>query len=590
MSMRITHLRTDNLLKKEEFIIYLTRDATGHDSKLGAMFYDPFLNALMEEGLLLPITSEKGVDYFSPFQIFLIFATSENSLNADGRIAYTETPSYETNGRTIRLIGWCGSAIPELEKGSERYTPWKFAHDLTNFLKLLHSLPIKNRYKDKSYQKRLYTTLPEINYDFSGVGQKTIEQHSLTVEMLRGLRNTIGFFAQSVDPLSEWYEYVKKHPLKRKDLLKGGAARAQRCYELCDLIGEYIEHVTGEKQGSLYRHLASRFIRTPAQDYAHGEDTRAMKYAIEQFRLWMNDKENGQLINASKELVQALEKVEKKLDDYIQRYAHQSWPIGIRERPVLPNLTIENLDEESQILIEKYRQQIGPDWDEFGERSAIAREVMMRLSDISRELQAIFSHIEEVWSDKWQSLWREKENLWEILRMQNAFAGLEYKEQWQLVEAKRLEMQKQIDFWEQLSGEFASRVSMHAGLIFCRVCQNKPVEKHVGERDSAGTHTAGSIICDSCKIIAKSQTSTQPSPLKCRHCNRLLLRYVHDNELSNDVPAKMDHAMKINASKNKIPPYNKHNLILHYGAISVEIFCGQCGEKSIYQLQYGWEE
>src|SRR3989338_2721914 len=247
-------LHKELLLTKDGFIRYCHQTGGDDESLLTEYLDESFLLAIEKEELIFPLLEETNEDtgivttYYSPFQIVIILALRENIVDKEGNLRDPDNIIWQEE-RGTRFIKWQGQSSVNIENKAEEEYLCKTFHQ---FLLFLHSFGLNHKYEHPDLS-RMYTFLPQLHYDFSTVTEQSLNSFNITIEDLKSLRRIIGSQGMFIDPLKDWYEYIEKHPTYKKDLLRGNAASAQRCYEVCGLISSILEIVTKEKKRSLTR-------------------------------------------------------------------------------------------------------------------------------------------------------------------------------------------------------------------------------------------------------------------------------------------------------------------------------------------------
>ena len=78
--------------------------------------------------------------------------------------------------------------------------------------------------------------------------KKVIEEYGFTVEQVKQWRMQIAVEAHNIDPLKNWYLLVQYAAYHKRQKLAGDALFAQDCYEIVEVLGRFLEELTGEKQ------------------------------------------------------------------------------------------------------------------------------------------------------------------------------------------------------------------------------------------------------------------------------------------------------------------------------------------------------
>lgn len=595
-------IKKDQLLTKDQFIYYC-RTAGVHDQiVLLRNFDDLFLEALHKDGLIAPIVQEvngtETVEYYSRFQIFIPIALRVNIVDADGNLRNPDDIDWQLE-RKQRYIRWCQTAFLYLDiKSPSIFDYPDLCKKFHRFVLLLHSLNLTRERAELVEKSRLYVDLPSLHYDFSSITAETLPSFDLNVEDLRLLRLHIGSEARYVDPLKEWYSYIKKHPQTKKDLLRGEAALAQRCYEICDLITLVLEKAAGEKPQSLLYYLES--VRNPSayrtpHEYVRGVDTWSLQYAIERFREWADKPENQQYVSAEEK--ENFASIESSVVDYISRYGHRSWAGNMIRIEVDPSITADKLDSDSRIWLEKFRAQYASSNREFDEPEHIAQLVHSRLGDVQGSLRAALSGIQNKFREQSSDIWEKEERIDPWQRYWQEISKMDLKDKHAFIEVKRKETREKREKWDGLAVDFYASVFRFCDLAFCAVCHKKPVEIHVNHNDRSSTSIHESTICDNCKVSAPGihRKEELPAGLNCYDCGKLIYRYVHDNHFFSEEKAvlskeEVKEIQKEEGIRGSVVRYHKQSIEIPYGKVSCTVVCGYCGSSNTYDLEYGWRE
>jgi hypothetical protein len=590
----------DQLLTKDKFVYYC-RTAGVHDTlHLLRNLDENFLLALQKDSLISPIFEDvedgsgRSVSYYSRFQIFIPLALSENIVDSEGDLRDPENMEWQLE-QGSRYMRWRKTAFLHLNQASSVGSSYlEVCKKFHQFLLLILTLKIHDRHEDP-HKARLYTDLPPLSYDFSPITEESLSAFSLNVNDLKQLRLQIGFCGREIDPLKAWGEYVDKHPQKKKDLLLGEAALAQRCYEICDLITSVLEVVTGEKPRSLTHYLNSGGPLPSRGEYVQGVDTWALLATIERFNEWAGKPEIQALLKP--EELQKVQAVKIELDDYITRYGQKSWPGNHISFSPDPKVTLESLDEDSRHWLENFRKQSEAQGVDFHEPSEIAHIVYTRLSDIQRSLRSALSEIQNKFRDESSKIWEKEEryDVWSIYWSE--LSKMSKKEQIVFTQNKRKEIQERRERWDNLSKDLWVQAYRFCDIAFCRVCHENPIEVHVSDNDRKSTSIFGSVICDGCKASATDihRIEDLPAGLNCWNCGKLIYRYVHDNHFFSEEKAQLSREeikqiQKEEGVRGSVARFHKQSIHIPYGKVDCTVMCGYCGTSNVYNLEYGWRE
>jgi hypothetical protein len=75
-----------------------------------------------------------------------------------------------------------------------------------------------------------------------------LSKYCLAVEQLEEWRKQIAVMAMSIDPLRDWYLLVRHINYNKRRKLRGDALFAQDCYEIAEVLGQFLEELTGKTQ------------------------------------------------------------------------------------------------------------------------------------------------------------------------------------------------------------------------------------------------------------------------------------------------------------------------------------------------------
>lgn len=610
----------EQLLPEEGFIRFCNEGPANTDTGGRMEIYEQFLRAAKKDELLKPLFQNKGkvkqndgtekdglVNYYSPHQIYLLAELRGNSINPNGYL-------YNPNAGTVIVKG---------QKEKPRYVQWgqgmsfevnysqKRAREnddlmidihlitdyLHNFLELLHSLEPVSRYHIAEEKQRYWSNASILEYDFEPLksgGKKLLKLYDLDERKLIILRKNIGQFAEVIDPLAHWHYYIKKHPEWKKDLLKGDASLAQEIYRLYYLLTEAWEVITKKKSEPIFEFIRQGFPRSPYPygkphtEYVHGEDIKALQYAIQQFKKWKRLKANKPFVSDG--VVKKIEEIEKQLADYEKRYGDRSYAGSYREIEPEKNLKIDDLDEKTKRYVRSVLKQ-SEDGEEDRVKNEISMAIMHRLGDLKRELQGIFWDISKQFSDKGSAAWQRERNFYNTWWVENRekLNELSREEQLKLSSAERRKIVKEAKGWEERGSAFHQSVSWYVDVVFCKACKEKPVRQHL-ENTTNMLQVSNEAICDDCfNDIGKKALdinleewskikegewacSCLKTTAKGKELHPTLYKFAHRNAVSlwtkGDVPIKIE---------------------VVYGKILLEAKCPNCGEKSQKPLDWGWK-
>jgi len=409
--------------------------------------------------------------------------------------------------------------------------------------------------------------LPSLAYNFEPLkdnGVKLLKSYKLNIKILNLLRKEVAELATRIDPLEHWYYYIKRHPQFRKDLLKGDAALAQELYQIYDLLTTIVEVVTGKKAKPLFEFLYEDFghpFLIPKVDYLHGEDVKALQFAIRQFKEWSEKRGNKSFV--SNEAMEKLNAVEKKIKDYEQRYDDRSYAGSIRTIEAEEKIKLEDLDEDTKKWADTYE-----------DKHNVSRAIMHRLGELQQELREIFWDISKQLQDKENEWWQKERNFHNYFWMANRkkLAKLPREEQLKLSRKEYDKIVKKAKEWKQRGEEFANSVSRYADLVFCKVCRKNPIQLHIENNNLNMWEVSRTKICDEC-IRTRSPATMPQGKWRCKYCGKLLYKFTHNNIL---------YGMLLNTAPARVT--------LEYGRIKVVVKCQnrKCKKKNTKIINWGW--
>lgn len=591
-------IKQDQLLPEWGFLRFCNEDQA--NSYVGGRMEisEQFLRAAERDNLIKPILQIQGkirqqdgtekeglVNYYSPHQIYLLAELRHNILDEDSNLRAPDTVDWykeRPKEQRPRYISWGRGMSFWAENPKKRDENednlWIGAHLLSEymntFLELLHSLEPIPRHLRTEEKQRFWNDASILEYNFEQLkkgGKRLLKNYGLDEKKLITLRHNIGQFAEMTDPLAHWYYYIKRHPEYKKDLLKGDASLAQEIYRLYDLLTEVWEVVTKEKAEPIFEFLHKDFgtpFYAPKTEYLHGEDIKALKYSVEQFKRWKRKKGNKSFV--SDETMKKINAVEKELAEYEKLYGDRNYAGSMRSINEEDAIEFDKLDPRTKRYAEMILKQreghkgVKPSEQEI--KQEVAHAIMSRLGDLQRELRQIFWDISGQFREKENVAWQEinSNNLWMKLARDGKFEGLDHAQQVQLANTERKKIEKVAKDWKEKSGEFHKTVSWFTDLAFCQACRSNPIKLHKEnvERD----YWNGFIprICDTCLKTKKLRT-LPAGEYRCGNCGNLLLKFIHTN-IINDLIFRQTSEMRIE---------------LEYGKIRVEVQCNgykQCKE------------
>lgn len=611
-------LITDQLYDEGRFLSYCNDEHySSVDKKLGVKITPEFLSACGKDGFILPIHTqmekpmkEKGevemeVKYYSPFQLFLVVMLHRNTIGKDGFLSDPYWGSQEE--LTTRYISWGGQSAFNIENRhsqipvrSPMTDHFVFMKDFHTFLRFLHTLPTLDGTRYGSYyMRRLYRGVPKLQYDFKGVNKGTLLEHNLTIEILSHFVKVVGQFALIFDPLEQWYNYVHKHDLLRKDELKGMAGVAQELYNFCDIIRALIEHVEGKKLPPFLQHVKSDFYisdRDKVNTYARGEDILAIKKANEKMIGWiMKNKDYIDDIYSKHDdwekvdILAVATDLQKELDDFYTRYGDIRY-VGNSRTELPSDKKLEDLDPKTRwyfdmVMDSRARQKKDNDDDGYKEdpQIEISSAISSRLRDLQREVMTIAHKTSNMLTNDRSRIESEKQMAVGPLHEEyfklhdhatDPNPGLTNSLFWRDFLPKG---QKKYDDEMELSDRKRrelNAIGNEADLVLCAKCRAKHVVVHQLHHDEKLSDEA---ICDSC-IEEKDLQSIKSGEWHCEHetdkgllCSTILYKFAHNNIMNTN-----------------LANYANATITLNYGQISIEVRCKECKKVSVKMIDWGW--
>ncbi len=622
MKEKKRELKLDQLCDERSFLSFCNDDQRGRVSKrLGVEITHEFLVACEKDGFIVPLLTrgetrlmegkeaQVEVKYYSPFQIFIVAELCKNIIDEDGYLRDSDLmdADYQKQQKT-RYINWGGYSAFNIdnEKTESENPPNMVSHfslmkDFHNFLGLLHTFETFDgtRYDDYA-KRRYYRHAPKLQFDFKDLNVDLLSEHDINADKVKTLFKIIGNFALSIDPLEEWFNYVHRHEIMRKDELKGLAGVAQELYNICDILGEVVETVEGKKLPPFLEFVKSDFgyhDREKMNKLAEGEDILAVKKANENLIEWLTkNKEYIDEVFAKHpewEKVNFLDeakKVDTALDDFYTRYGDVRY-VGAYRTVYPSKKKIEELDEATRRYVEMYtrsrqqqqKQEDDEDDMEINIQMEISRAISSRLRDLERDVVAVAYKLSEFLQSDTYRVEQEKRMSVATLQ-QEYFKDREHKDDPNPVLTNHLfwkeflpKGQKKYDdemkILESKRSEL-NHIAREAGLVFCAKCREKKVIIHQLHFDEKISNEA---ICDDC--VGSTDLSTIKSgEWLCEHtnhdgnaCGHMLYKFAHNNILSSILK---------NTANTKVT--------LNYGQMEIEISCPKCRKKSTKMVEWGW--
>jgi len=106
-----------------------------------------------------------------------------------------------------------------------------------------------------SYRGRVHLTLDEKSYERWIEWRKNVfsaplvlKNSGMSLKEVRDLRDYFAVQAHFIDPMSNWYPFVRLVPFRKRERLKGKALLAQDYYELVDFLNFFLKELTNEEQ------------------------------------------------------------------------------------------------------------------------------------------------------------------------------------------------------------------------------------------------------------------------------------------------------------------------------------------------------
>lgn len=547
--LREPGIKTIDLLDLDQFIYYC--EDRGLD-KLEKSFFEE----LIKERFLIPILVDKsGAAHFSPFQIAIVALLRRNCVQ-DGILRYPELVC--TRGSVeIPCIDWppLGRyvAIDETSKIHE------WIDDFHNFLLSLHNLPVYPPYAVPMAYQGYFHNSPTVGFDFSQITPSPSIKISES-DLIR-LRLGIGNFAMKIDPLSEWFHYVRRHPRWKREQLKGDTNLAQQLYDIDDLLRRFGEALFGPQKdiSSLLEDQTDIGIAV-RDDYIWGTDIISLKYALNKFNIWLKNDKNSDFI--SQELLARVHALNAEVEHFIQKFGQDYYSANSYSyTPKAPaSITLEDLPVQHRTMNVV---------DEHGNRSIEEKDVAEAIYHYMYELQRLFIHavslpLEEL---------RKKSGHLHHQRDMNQSSG-HYSEE---LDAKLRAEMFTIDEIEKRIYEI-QKISQR---VLCCSCRKNPVLKLDRYNQS------DNLLCDECidqrRELALSRDEGDRKAFKkeddgiwhCDGCGTILQKFLNRNIfISEGLNGNMPVAT------------------LKYGEIEMEATCKkpECGYKNRKTFHYGWEK
>jgi len=589
-------IKKEQLLSEQTFINYCGYDeANIHGGRTSRLDIDQkFIKAAEKDGFIKPLLKSKEsvkqkdgdeklemVNYYSPFQIYLVLELSKNIIDENGYLRSPSNLEWQKE-KNFRWVNWGGGMSLTIDKKRRWERNPKFASEnlplfcdyFHRFLAFIHTFELKTDYIREIEERRHFSKLPSVSYNFESLkdgGLKLLKNHKLDIKTLNLLRKEVAQLATMIDPLEHWYYYIKRHTQFRKDLLKGDAALAQELYRIYDLITIIVETMTGEKSEPLSDFLYPDITPFLIQkvNYQSGEDVKALQFAIQQFKEWKKKKENKRF--ATKEIMKKLNAVEKKIKGYEQRYGDRNYAGSVRTIEAEENIKLDDLDEETKKDVKDTLKQMKEQKMKVELGQEISQAIEHRLSELRRELDGIFYDVGGKLRDRENEWWQKERNFHNIFWMANRekLAKLPREEQLKLSRKESDKIVRKAKEWGRRGEEFANSVSRYADLVFCKVCRKNPIQLHIENNNLNMWEVSRSVICDEC-IRTKKLEEMESGEWKCS-CGKILYKFVHNNIIALRTQNKVDIKLEI-----------------AYGKSLLEATCPECGRKNQRRIDWGW--
>jgi hypothetical protein len=517
-------IKKEQLLNRQRFIGYCRFDHSSTRATFKLDVDERFLLAAEQDGFLKPLLiveekirqqdgSEKiePVSYYSPFQLFIVAALRENSVLDDGllwgQIVRGELDFYRKQGSRVMNwgvgMGFNVDHAKKRQKDPPMFSPFLVCDYFQQFLELLHSLDLYPRHEmEYRGEGRMYGDLPSSAYKFDSIkenGKAIIKSYGLTLEKINALRWHVGNLAVTIDPLEYWHYYVERHPQTKRDLLKGDAAIAQELYLVYGSLTKIHQLVSGQRSEPIMEFInqTHRPFMMPQTHFQTGEDITALRYAVQQFGPWADEKKNKPFVTG--EIKKAVDEVEKKLEDFEKRYGDRQYAGSLRYAES-GGITLDGLDDETKGEVLRITKQLEADKIPFDFDNEIGRAIMDRLMDLKREVRQIFWAVTRQFQNKANDAWNREQ------RIQGSFwvehhqemAKLDQRGRMALFKKEHDKIIKEAKGWEGRSRDFGEKVGKYADLIFCKVCRNNPVQLHIENNNRNTVEISRSVICDDC--------------------------------------------------------------------------------------------
>ena len=601
MKTQTRTIHIDQLYTQDAFLSFCNDDHSGsYGNKLGVKITPELLVACEKDDFLVPVYLDKETKYYSPFQIFIIAELCHNTVDEDGFLRDVDLMdlSYQKEHKT-RYINWCGqSAFNINNRDTEKDTKSKILNqfsltkDFNNFVRLIHSFKTAKDIDLWNHEKRrLYRHAPEIQFDFNSENdlKKILKVYKIDVAKVKTILKIVGNFALHIDPMEQWFNYIHKHPVRRKDEFKGVASVAQELYNICDIAKELIETVEQKELPPLLEFIKSDFPygnRDKINSYAEGEDILAIKKACEDLTIWI--KKNTKYLNTlfvkhpewqKIDFTKHTKDIGEKLQDFYARYGDIRY-VGSYRTIYPSDKKLDELDPETKRYVQIFSKSNDIHSDEL--QIEISQAISSRLSDLQREVSSVTYNIKNILENDVHRIEREK-NM-SVAKIQEKYNKLNVgskKDQgllaslfWREYLPKEQEVfHKELNLIEKLKSELYG-IAKATRLVFCAKCREKHVIVHQLHYDDKLSNEA---ICDDC-ISKKDLQSIKSGEWRCEHennkgemCNALLYKFAHNN------------IMNTNLMNN-----SNATITLNFGQMDIQVKCKDCKNVSTKSIDWGW--
>lgn len=612
MAEKTRETKLDQLLEERAFLAFCNDDHHGgYGKRLETEITSEFLVACEKDGFIVPLHIQKetrmvdgkevqiNVKYYSPFQLFLVAELCKNVIDEEGHLRdLTLMDANYQKEQKARYINWGGHSAFNIdnEKIESSNPPNMVSHftlmkNFHAFLRLLHTFETFDHTRHDDYaRRRLYRNAPQLQYDFKDLTPTLVAEYGVTIESVKHICKIMGNFALHIDPLENWYNYIHRHDIMRKDELKGLAGIAQELYNFSDVLVDAIEKLEGKKLPPFLEFVKSDFAyhdREKMNSYADGEDILAIKKSGKDLIKWLTD--NKEYLDGifdkhpdwkRVDFLALAQKAHKDLEDFHTLYGDIRY-VGSYRTIYPSNKKLEELDPWTKKHVEMYTKSHPLSGDELG--IEISHAVSSRLSDLERNVTGVAYDVSNLLQNDTYRIENEKRMSVGPFQMEyfkehkheedpnpaltnHRFwtdflpkAQKKYDDEMSLLEKKRAELH---------------HIAREAGLVFCAKCREKHVVIHQTRHDEKFSTEA---ICDDC-IKNKDLDTIKSGEWTCEHtnhkgetCGHMLYKFAHNNILSSILK---------NTANTKVT--------LNYGQMEIEISCPKCRQKSSKMVEWGW--